>query len=118
MTLIIFNGGTLMAFEPVLCAAAISLLEHAALSCSKMRPNRACVRAKIWLRRTPDPIRDGALNEAADPVLDTLSAFDHFLYTFLVNHRTENFLMLIVAMSSFVVVAIGLMVLADRDEMI
>lgn len=108
------------AFEPVLCAAAISLLEHAAFACVKMRPNRACARAKIWLRRTPEPIVDGAINEAADPVLDTLNAFDHFLYSFLVNHhhRTETFLLVAVAAAGISSLFIfGIMCLIRRETM-
>ncbi len=71
----------MFAFDPVSCAVAMSLLEHA------VRPSRVCCRAKLWLRRAPDIIFDAVLNEAAEPALDTMNTLEHYYYTFLTAHR-------------------------------
>ena len=74
-----------LAFEPVSCAVAMSLLEHTLSSIAK-HP-RACCRTKVWLLRRAPEVFDAALNEASEPVLDALNALDHYLYAFLAVHK-------------------------------
>jgi hypothetical protein len=61
-----------LCFEPVSCAMALSVLEHALQG-----PRRACPRAKLWLRRAPvDYLLDATLGEASDPLIDALNLLD------------------------------------------
>ena len=92
----------ILAFDPISCAVAMSLLEHAACS---LRPSRVCCRAKVWLRRAPETILDAALNEVAEPTLDALNALDHFYYSFLSAHRGGDVAVLCVLV--FASVALG-----------
>jgi hypothetical protein len=73
----------MFAFEPMTLALGLALIENAAV-----HPRRACCRARLLLRRAPDLLLDGALNEAAEPLLDTVNtaifhqAIDAFLLSF------------------------------------
>ena len=71
----------MIAFEPTTMALGMALLEKAV-----RRPARACCCVKLLLRRAPDVL--GALNETAEPLLDTLGttvfhqAVDAFIISF------------------------------------
>ena len=59
----------MIAFEPTTMALGLALMEKAI-----RRPSRACCCVKLLLRRPPDIFIDSALNEAAEPFLDSLGA--------------------------------------------
>ena len=64
---------SVLAFDPISCAVAISALEHVCNS----RPHRAMHRARVWLRRAPSEVLvDAMLNEVSDHVLGTINAVD------------------------------------------
>ena len=71
----------MIAFEPTTMALGMALLEKAS-------PARACCCVKLLLRRAPDVLGDVALNETAEPLLDTLGttvfhqAVDAFIISF------------------------------------
>ena len=73
----------MIAFEPTTMALGLALLEKAV-----RRPARACCCVKLLLRRAPDVLGDVALNETAEPLLDTLGttvfhqAVDAFIISF------------------------------------
>ena len=64
---------SVLAFDPISCAVAISALEHVCNS----RPRRAMHRARVWLRRAPSEVLvDAMLNEVSDHVLGAINAVD------------------------------------------
>ena len=75
----------LLACEPVSCAIALSLMEHAIIG-----GPRVCRRTtKVWLVRRAPALFDAALNEASDPVLDALNGLDHHLTLFFHTHNLD-----------------------------
>ena len=72
---------SVLAFDPISCAVAISALEHNAVcNNNSRRPHhhRAIHRAKVWLRRAPSEVLvDAMLNEVSDHVLGVINAVDN-----------------------------------------